>query len=135
VKKTTVIGGQQRTIKVPAGVDDGMRIRFSDFDVLVRVSPSAEFRREGQDVYVEKRISYPDAVLGTVVDVKTIDDIVKLKVRPGTESGSVLRLGGQGIPYPNSKRRGDQYVVFKVLVPERVSGKAKQLLEDLKKEL
>ncbi|MFA9288923.1 MAG: DnaJ C-terminal domain-containing protein [Weeksellaceae bacterium] len=135
VEKTTVIEGKEKKIKVPAGVDDNMRIRFQDFDVLVHVRPSPTFKREGQDIYVEKQISYAQAVLGDVIDVKTIDDSVKIKVRPGTESGSMIRLKEKGVPYPNTKRRGDQYVVIKIHVPEKVSGKAKKILEELKKEL
>lgn len=135
VTKTAVITGKERTIKVPAGVDNGSRIRFSDFDIQVRVLPSPIFRREGQDVYVEKEISFPQAALGDTIDVRTIDDSVKLKVRPGTESGTAVRLGGKGIPVPNSKDRGDQYVIFKVNVPEHVSGKARKLIEELRNEL
>ncbi|OGK17225.1 hypothetical protein A2774_02390 [Candidatus Roizmanbacteria bacterium RIFCSPHIGHO2_01_FULL_39_12c] len=135
VEKTTVIKGERKNIKIPAGVDDGTRIRFSDFDVQVRVRPHAYFKREGQDVYFEKEISYPLAVLGGVVEVETIDNPVSLKVRPGTQSGTTVRLRGQGIPYPNSSRRGDQYVVFRINIPDRISAKGKRLLEELKTEL
>lgn len=135
VEKTTVIKGDRKTIKIPAGVDDGMRIRFTDFDVQVRVKPHEYFKREGQDIYLEKEISYPLAVLGGVVEVPTIDGQVKLKVRPGTQSGVAVRLRGQGIPYPNSSRRGDQYVIYKIKVPDRVSGKGRKLLEELREEI
>lgn len=135
VRKETVIKGDRKTIKIPAGVDNGTRIRFSDFDLQVRVKPHPDFKREGQDVYLEKEISYPLAVLGGVVEVPSIDGTVKLKIRAGTKSGTTLRLRGQGIPYPNSSRRGDQYVIFRIKIPERVSGKGKKLLEELKLEL
>jgi DnaJ-class molecular chaperone len=135
VEKETVINGKQKSIKIPAGVDNGMTIRFSDFDVQVRVKPHAFFKREDQDIYYEKDISFPQAVMGTVVEVPTIDASVKLKVRPGTPSGTTVRLKGQGVPYPNTNQRGDQYVIFKVQVPQKVSGKAKKLLEELEKEL
>ena len=135
VEKTTVIKGDRKVIKIPAGVDSGNRIRFSDFDVQVSVRPHAYFKRDGQDIYLEKEISYPLAVLGGAVNVVTINDSVNLKVRPGTKSGTTLRLRGQGIPYPNSSRRGDQYVVYRIKVPERVSSKAKKLLEELKEEI
>lgn len=134
-EKETVIQGEQRKIKIPAGVDNGMRIRFSDFDLEVRVKPHEFFKREGQDIYVEKEISYPMAVLGGVVSVPTITGFLKLKVRAGTISGTTIRLHGQGIPYPNSQRKGDEYVVFKISIPERISGKTKKLLEELQKEL
>jgi len=135
VEKETVIKGDRKTIKIPAGVDNGNRIRFSDFDLQVSVRSHSFFKREGQDIILEKEISYPTAIIGGVVEVPTIDKPVKLKVRPGTKHGTALRLKAQGIPYPNSSRRGDQYVVFKIHIPDRVSGKAKKLLEELEVEL
>ncbi len=134
-KRQVVIKGEEKTIKIPAGVDSGSRIRFSDFDLQVRVKPHPYFKRDGQDIYLEKEISYPMAVLGGVVEVPTIDGSVKLRVRPGTQSGATVRLRGQGVVYPNSSRRGDQYVIFRIKVPQRVSSKAKKLLEELQKEL
>lgn len=135
VEKKTVIQGKEKSIKIPAGVDTGTRIRFSDFDVQVRVKPHQFFQREGQDIYLEKKITIPEAVIGTVLEVPTIDGNVKIKVRPGTQSGTHIRLKGQGVPYPNTKQRGDEYVILKVHIPEKISGKAKKLLEELEKEL
>ncbi|PIV09411.1 molecular chaperone DnaJ [Candidatus Roizmanbacteria bacterium CG02_land_8_20_14_3_00_36_15] len=135
VKKETVIKGDSKTIKIPAGVDNGMRIRFSNFDLVVHVKPHPYFKREGQNLYLEKEISYPMAVLGGVVEVPTIDGSVKLKIRPATQSGTTVRLRSRGVPYPNSSGRGDQYVIFKVNIPESVSGRAKKLLEELDQEL
>ncbi|MCX7881260.1 MAG: DnaJ domain-containing protein [Patescibacteria group bacterium] len=134
-EKEMVIKGERKKIKIPAGVDDGTRIRFSNFDLRVKVKPHLFFKREGQDIYLEKEISYPTAVLGGVVETPTINGQVQVKVRPGTVSGSILRLRGYGIPYPNSSRRGDQYIIFKIKIPEKVSSKAKKLLEELKKEI
>lgn len=135
VEKSTVIKGERREIKIPAGVDTGNRIRFADFDIQVNVKPHKYFRRDNQDIYLDKEISYSLAVLGGVVEVPTIKDPVKLKVRAGTQSGTAVRLRGQGIPYPNSNRYGDQYVIFKIKVPEHVSAKTRRLLEDLENEL
>ena len=135
VEKETVIKGERKTIKIPAGVDNGNRIRFSNFDLQVKVRPHPYFKREGQDIILEKEISYPLAILGGVVEVPTIDQSIKLKVRSGTKPGTALRLKGQGVPYPNSSRRGDQYVIFKINIPERISGKGKKLLEELEREL
>ncbi len=132
VEKKTVIGGKERSIKVPAGVDTGSRIRFSDFDIVVSVRPHNTFRREGQDIYIEKRITYPQAVLGDVVEVITISEPVKIRVRPGTQSGTVVRLREKGVPHPNSSRKGDQYVVLQVDIPQNPSTKAKELIEQLK---
>lgn len=135
VSKDTVIKGKSHTIKIPAGVDDGMRIRFEDFDVVVRVRPDKRYRREGQDLYVEEFLSFPHAVLGGEIAIETLDGPVKLRVRPGTESGTAVRLRGHGVVHPQSSQKGDLYVIYKIKVPERLSHKARQLLEDLKKEL
>lgn len=134
VEKETVIKGKKHSMKIPAGVDDGMKIRFSDFDVLVHVRPDAHFRREGQDVYVEKLVTFPLAVLGGEVSVETLDGKVTLRIRPGTKSGTTVRLRGRGIVYPQQSHRGDLYVVYTVEIPEKISHKAHQLLSDLQKE-
>lgn len=134
-KKETVIKGDQKSIKVPAGVDTGMTIRFTDFDVQIKVKPHPYFRREGQDIYFEKEISFPFATLGGVVEVPTIHGMVKLKVRPGTQSGTTVRLHDQGVPYPNTYKKGDQYVIYKIQTPDRLSSRAKKLLEELQREL
>jgi len=135
VEKQTVIKGKSKTIKIPAGVDDGMRIRFSDFDVQVRVQKHPYFKREGQDIYLEKEISYPTAILGGVIEAATIDGNVQLRVRPGTQSGTTVRLRGQGIIHPQSSRRGDEYVIYRVKIPSHITAKGKKLLEELEKEL
>jgi len=135
VEKETVIGGKTKRIKIPAGVDSDTQIRFSEFDVLVKISPHPYFKREGQDIYLEKEISFPRAVLGGTVSVPTIDGSVDLRVRSATKSGTTLRLRGRGVPYPNLARRGYQYVTFKVHVPDRVSARLRKLLEELEKEL
>ncbi len=135
VEREAVIDGKNKKLKIPAGVGDGTQIRYTDFDLIVRVRPHHIFKRDGQDIYLEKQISYPLAVLGGAVDVITLDGSVKLKVRPGTQSGTTVRLRGQGIVYPNTSRKGDQYVVYKVHIPEKVSNTAKKLLDELQKEL
>ena len=135
VKKETVIKGDRKTIKIPAGVDNGKRIRYSDFDFQVKVRPHSHFKRDGQDIYFEKEISYPLAVLGGVVEVPTVDSQVKLKVRPGTQSGTTVRLRGQGVVYPNSSRCGDQYVIYKVKIPDKATSRGKKLLEELEEEM
>lgn len=134
-EKETVIGGKTRKIKIPAGVDTGTRVRFDEFDVQVEVAPHAYFKREDQNVIYEKDISFIQATLGDTVEVPTIDGSVKLKVRPGTQPNTVVRLKDKGIPVPRTNQRGDQYVIFKVKVPQKVSGKAKKLLKDLENEL
>lgn len=135
VEKEVSIDGKRRSVKVPAGISDGNRVRFNEFDLLIAVTPDPVFRREGQDLYVEKNISYPLAVLGGTVDVPTLDGKVTLKVRKGTEHGTLVRLKGEGVVHPNSSHRGNLYVIYKIKSPEKVSNKAKKLLEELQKEL
>lgn len=135
IEKEVRMGSTNRKIKIPAGVDNGMRIRFNEFDLVVNVKPHAFFKRDGQDIYYERNISYTMAVLGGVLDVPTLDGNVKIKVKPGTKSGNAVRLGAKGVPYPNSSRRGDQYVVFQIHVPDHVSSKVRKLLEELDKEI
>ncbi len=135
VEKEVSIGGKNKKIKIPAGVDEGTRMRFSDFDLLMRVRPHSHFKREGQDIYFEKKIPYPLAVLGGVVEVETINGKIKLRIRPGTEAGTAVRLKNEGVPYPNSNRRGDEYVIFKIDIPQKITAKTKKILEELQKEL
>ncbi len=135
VEKEVRIEGRNKKIKIPAGVDDGTRIRFNDFDIIVSVRGHQHFRREGQDLYLETMIPFGTAVLGGVVEVPTLKGSLKLKVRKGTQSGNAVRLQGEGVPYPNSSRRGDLYVVFRIHIPDKVSSKAKKLLEELDQEL
>jgi DnaJ-class molecular chaperone len=135
VKKTMIVKGEEKSFQIPAGVDNNMAIRFSDFDLQVKVKPHPYFTRKGQDIYFEKEISYSLAVLGGVVEVPTVNGTIKLKIRPGTQSGSTVKLHDQGVPYPQSTRKGDEYVIYKINTPARVSGRAKELLTELENEM
>lgn len=134
VEKEVTIDGAKKKVKVPAGIADGNRVRFQDFDLLIAVEPDKIFKREGQDLYIEYPLPYTKAVLGGTVDIQTLHGTVTLKVRKGTESGTLVRLKEEGVPYPNSSRRGNLYVIYKIVVPEKVSGKAKKILEELQRE-
>lgn len=135
VEKEVSIEGKSRKIKIPAGVDDGTRIKFDDFSLIVSVTPSSVFQRDGYDVVVEQEIPFILATLGGTVKVPTIDGDVELKVQPGTQPGTVIRLGGRGIKSTRGNARGDEYVKFVVKVPTKISAKAKHLIEELQKEL
>lgn len=135
VQKRFVIRGENKTIKIPAGVDTGMRIRFKDFDILLEVEPSTKYHRENQDLYFEQRISYLTAILGGEIKVPTLQKEVKLRIKPGTQPNTLVRLKGFGLPYPNSNRVGDFYVIVKINIPTRISQKEKQLLNQLKNNL
>lgn len=135
VKKTMIIKGEEKSFQIPAGVDNNMAIRFSDFDLQVHVKPHPYFTRKEQDIYFEKDISYALAVLGGTVEVPTISGTIRLKIRPGTQSGTTVKLHDQGVPYPQSNRKGDQYVVYKINTPSSVSSRAKELLRELEEEM
>lgn len=128
-EKEVIVNGKKRKVKIPAGVDDGSVIDFGDFYLTVDVKPDKTFRREGLDVYVEKEITFPQAALGAIVDVPTIEGNLNLRIRPGTQPGTIIRLSGRGIKDPRTGRRGDQYVRLKVVVPTHLSRKQKEFLE------
>lgn len=129
VEKEVNIDGKKRKIKIPAGVDDGNMINFDDFYLTVEVLPDKTFRREGLDVYIEKEITFSQAALGAIVSVPTIESDVSLRIRPGTQPGTLIRLQGKGIKSPRGGKTGDQYVRLKVLVPTKLSRKQRELLE------
>ena len=134
VEKKVTIDGKAQTIKIPAGVNEGARIRFGDFDIVLSILPDKRFQREGQDIITEKEISFVKAALGTEATVETIDGMVKLRIPSGTQPGTIIRLKGKGVPLVRGGGRGDQYVRIKVSVPKQLSGKQKALLEEFEKE-
>lgn len=126
-------------IKIPAGVSDGDSVRFpglgdigrrgsraGDLYLTIRVLPSRNFRRRGDDIYSEIDLDIPAAVLGGTVEVPTLTDPVKLKIPPGTQSGTEFRLKGLGVP-----SRGDQYVRVNLKTPTKLSGQERDLWEKL----
>jgi len=131
VEKEVEIEGKKHKIKVPAGANDGTRMRFSDFDVSFDVAPHKEFKRDGYDVFIDKHISYMAAALGDQVEVKTLNEPLKMKVRAGTQSHTLVRLRGEGIKHIRSNAHGDLYVRLIVEVPEKLSNKQKTLLKKL----
>lgn len=126
-------GSVRRTIKIPAGVDTGSRIRFGDFDIVIEVRPDKEFKREGNDLIIEQEIPFSQAALGTVLEVPTIDDPVKIRIQPGTQPGTIIRLRGKGVPHVHGGGRGDQYVKVQMKVPTHLSHRQKELLEELER--
>ena len=126
------VGGRTIEVKVPAGIDDGKKLRVpasatgsSDVYLKVKIAPHPYFRREGNDILLDLPISVPEAMLGAKVDVPTLDgSTLTVKVPGGTSSGSRLRLRGKGI------NGGDQYLVFKIAVPTTFDERTKELLEE-----
>lgn len=133
-QRTIVHQGKEYTIKIPAGADDGTRIRFNDFYVTVEVKPHARFKRDGSDVFIDEPITFSQAAQGAVVVVPTLDGELKLRVQPGTQSGTLVRLRGQGMPHLQARGRGDQYVRLIIKVPDHLSRRQRQLLEEFESE-
>lgn len=129
--KSLVHQGKHYTLKIPAGADNGTRIRYTDFDVAVKVNPDKYFHREGNDVIVDHEISFPVAALGGDTSVKTLDGQLKLKVKPGTQPGNIIRLTGKGVKQLNSHRRGDFYIRFIIKVPTKLNREQKEILKQL----
>ena len=133
-EKEVKIEGKKRKIKIPAGVDTGSRIRFGDFDIVLSVGEDKRFKREGYDLISDVNISFSQAALGDVVEVPTIEDSVKLKIRPGTQPNSLIRLKGKGVPFVRGRGRGDQYIRVRIVIPDKLTNKQKKLLEEFEEE-
>lgn len=133
-ERTIIHQGKEYKIKIPAGADDGTRIRFNEFYVTVEVKPDRRFKRDGNDIFIDEPISFSQAALGAVVPVPTLDGELKLKVQPGTQSGTLIRLRGQGMPHLQARGRGDQYVRLIINIPSHLSRRQRQLLEEFENE-
>lgn len=132
--KKVSINGKTQTIKIPAGVDDGSRIRFGDYDVVLEVTSDRRFQREGFDIIGDKEISFAQAALGGEVNIETIDGDLKLKIPEGTQSGAAIRLRGKGVPHLHGLGRGDHYIRIKVTIPKHLTGKQRELLREFEEE-
>ncbi len=128
--KEVIIKGKKKKIKIPAGVDNDSKIRFQDFNLIINVQPHKDFKRDGRDLFIDFPIKFSQLVLGTVIKVPTIDGEVKLKIQSGTQPGVLIRLRGKGVPYIRSRGRGDQYVRIGVKIPQKLTSRQKQLLQE-----
>jgi molecular chaperone DnaJ len=133
------------TVKIPAGVKDGSKIRLrgkgeagyggaeaGDLYVVTRVAPSKTFERRGNDLVVDVPVSFTDAAMGANVRVPTPDKPVTVKVKPGTTDGTMLRVKGKGAPKLKGSGKGDLLARVKIQVPKKLSKKQRELLEELK---
>jgi DnaJ-class molecular chaperone len=128
------IDGTKKTIKIPAGVDNGNRISFDEFDAVISVKNDDRFKREGDDLFVSVNIPFPDAILGTIIKVMTIDGEVKLNIKAGVQPGTLMRLRGKGVPNVRGRGRGDQYIKINIEIPTRITRRQKELLEEFREE-
>lgn len=133
------------TIDIPAGIDDMQRIRKQgegepgtnggprgDLLVDIRVIPSKEFERDGMNLFSTTSISFAQAALGGDIRVKTVDGDVKFNIKPGTQTGTRIRLKGKGVCHVhNQNTRGDQYSTLVVKVPTKLNNEQKELIKKL----
>ena len=134
---------KRRTIKIsiPAGIDNGQTISLrgqgnagktggpaGDLLITVMVRPHELFRRDGTDVFCEAPITFTQAVLGAELEIPTIDGKVKYSIPEGTQTGTVFRLKGKGIPVLNGRGRGDQYVTVTIETPRNLNREQKDAL-------
>lgn len=132
--KKVTIEGKSKEIKIPAGVHEGSRIRFADYDIILEVENHPKFQREGDDIVTLEEISMIQAALGDVIEVETVDGKVKLKIPAGTQPGQLIRLKDHGVAHVRGRGRGDHFVKVRVTVPDKLSGKQREILEEFKKE-
>ncbi len=138
---------EEVSVKIPPGIPPGKKLRLAgkggegrnggppgDLYLQVSVREHPLFSREGDDLMVEKEINFSEAVLGTTIEVPTLEGIKKVKVPPGTQSHTKMRLKGLGMPHFQGEGKGDEYVKVVVKVPKRVSEKNRGLIQELAKE-
>jgi molecular chaperone DnaJ len=134
------------TVRIPVGVEEGMALRVpghgmpaeqpglppGDLFVVLRTAGDPRFARHGRDLYRAEEVDLVDAVLGTDIDVPTLDGQLSVKVPAGTQPDSTLRIKGKGLPRFGGGGRGDLYVRLQVHVPERLTHQQRRLFEQLK---
>jgi curved DNA-binding protein len=138
-------GGQAKRleVKIPAGVRDGSRIRLTgeggegprgqkgDLYLIVRMVPNPKFERRGNDLYTDATVPFTTAILGGEIHVDTVTGKVTMKIPAGTQSGQAFRLAGKGMPHLNKSGRGDLYARIRISVPKHLTGKQRELVEEL----
>ncbi len=130
VEKKITVEGNAQTIKIPAGVDNGTRIRFGTYDVVIDVMPDRRFKREGNNVISDLDVSFAKAALGMDAVIETVQGSVTFRIPSGTQPDTVIRLRGKGVKQVNSSTHGDHYIRVKVVVPKNLNSRQKELLEE-----
>lgn len=136
------------SVKIPAGITSGKKLRLfgkgyaglyggppGDLFIQIKVLDHPGFRRKDANLYLKQKIKFSDAVLGTEIEVPTIDQKrLKLKIPPGTQNNAKFRLKGYGLPRMNGRGRGDAYVEINITVPKKINNKQKSLVKSLAEE-
>lgn len=133
------------TIQIPAGVENGMQLSVSgkgnaarrggingDLIILIQEEPHPELTRDGSDLIYNLLLSVPDAILGSTVEIPTVEGKVKVKIDSGTQPGKILRLKGKGLPEINSYGQGDLLVKINVFIPKDLTKEEVKLVEKLR---
>lgn len=134
------------TVKIPAGVKEGARVRVAnqgapgdgggpngDLYLKIRIAPHPFWSREGDNLTCEIPVSFGEASLGATIEVPTLEGNVKMKIPTGTQSGQTFRLSGRGVPHLKGGGKGDLFVKVKVAVPKDLELREKELIEELAK--
>ncbi|MCP9199449.1 J domain-containing protein [Gramella sp. GC03-9] len=146
-KHTLTVNGKNIRLTIPAGVENGQTIKIKghggpgvqggpkgDLYITFNILNDTSFRREKENLYSTEEIDLTTAVLGGEIQVKTFDGRVKLKVKPGTQNGSKIKLSGKGFPkYKKPNQFGDLYVTYKIKLPAQLNEKQKELFRELQK--
>ena len=132
---------KRRTVKVPAGIDNGQVLTIrgqgglgenggpaGDLQIVINVKPHKLFKRRDDDLYIEMPLTFTQAALGAELDVPTLTKPVKHKFPEGTQPGQVFRLKGQGVQHLRGNGQGDLYVTAVVEIPKKLTNQQKELL-------
>jgi DnaJ-class molecular chaperone len=130
-KKEVTLDGSHRKVTIPAGVDDGQRIKFGDFILYVDVLPDKIFTREGNNLFVNQDISLVQAILGDELSVPTLENPLKIRIKPGTQPGTLIRLRGHGITDVQGFSKGDLYIRLNLFIPTKITNRQKELIKEL----
>lgn len=136
---------EEVNVKIPKGINSGKKLRLvgkgtpglnggpaGDLYLEISILPHPIFARDGNDIYIEKSINFSQAVLGTTIDVPTLDGAIKrIKVPPGTQSNTKIRMKGFGVPATRNSLAGDQYVKISINVPKRLNDRQMKLVREL----
>lgn len=137
-------GKEKVRVHIPEGITDGARVRIAgkggsghygapsgDLLITVKIKEHAYFQRKGNDIYLDLPVTISEAILGAKVKVPTVDGHTTIKVPPGTQGGQRLKIKGKGVTY--GRRRGHQYVVIDIMIPDKVDAETKKLAEELER--
>lgn len=142
-KEIILTEGKKIKVKIPAGISSNEKLRFKnqggpgtgkgkpgDAYIEILIKPSDTFKINGSNLEIEVPLSLNEAVNGAMINIKTIEGMVKVSIPPGVNSGSRLRIKGRGMPAGKDKTRGDQIVIIKVMLPDRIDDEFREYIKN-----